>query len=152
MCFASFCSTPVQGFSNIYWGVFHTGVRTKFIFKARSFTQQFFKLTSPDRNNIITGVLDFLQPRLSFLIPILQCFLSLADEYVSIGHAETPTPKSPEVLKDFISVCTVPINFHIRDPRQMKFPPVTGMNNSVTRTTNIRQPLKSLNRLAIPIR
>jgi len=34
-------------------------------------------------------------------------------------------------------------------PSQMDFPPITGMNN-VFRPPNIRQPLKTLNRLPIP--
>jgi len=60
--------------------------------------------------------------------------------------------KTPEVLKDFILLCAVSIKFHIRYPSQTNFPPITDMRNIVTRPTNVRQPLKSLNRLAIPIR
>jgi len=147
-CFSSFGSTPVQGISNIYWRGLHIGVRTNFIFKARIFAQYFSKLTPPDRNNLITSVFEFLQPRFSFSIPVLQSFLGLTNGLVSIGHAKAPMPKAPEVLKDFICLCAVPIDFHIRYTSQTNFPPITGMRNIVTRPTKERQPLKSLNRRA----
>jgi len=89
---------------------------SKVHFQGQEFLATIFKLTPPDRNNIITGILEFLQPHLSFLISLLQCFFSLTDRFVSIGHAETPMSKTPEVLDNFISLCTVPINFHITDP------------------------------------
>ena len=53
-------STPVQGISNIYWRILYIGVRAKFIFQVRIITQEFSKLTAPDRNNLITSVSDFL--------------------------------------------------------------------------------------------
>ena len=58
-------------------------------------------------------------------------------------------PKTPYVLKDFVRLFAVPINFHIGYPSQTNFPPVTGMRN-ITRPTNVRQPLKRLNRVTIP--
>jgi len=58
-------------------------------------------------------------------------------------------PNTPELLKDFIHFFAVPINFQIMFPSQTNFPPTTGMRN-ITRPTNVRQPLKSLNRLTIP--
>jgi len=89
ICLCDFSSTPVQVISNIYWRVFNIGVRTKFIFKARIFAQQFPKHIPPDRINIITGVLDFLQPR--FVSSYLFCEFSsvFADGSVSILHAVT---------------------------------------------------------------
>jgi len=124
-------------------------VPAKFIFKTRIFGRRFYKITT-DRNNFINGILDFLQPRFSLLISVLQCFPSLTDAFVSIGHANTPMPKPYEVLKSLIRRCTVRTNFHIFDPSQMNYPPISGMNNIVTRSTNVLQPLKKLNRLAIP--
>jgi len=137
-CFASFGSTRhlvclLESFSH--------RVQAKLVLKARIFTQQFSNLTSLDRN--ITGVHSFLQPRLSFFIPFLHCFVSFTDGFVSIGHSDTHA-KSTEVLEKFLSLCTVQINFHIRDPGQMKSSPITGMSNIVTRATIVRQPLRSL--------
>jgi len=77
ICVSGFSSSPIEGISNIYWRVFNIGVRTKFIFKARIFEQQIPKLIPPDRNNIITGVLDFLLHRFSFFISILRIFHGL---------------------------------------------------------------------------
>jgi len=150
ICFISNCSTPIQIISNIYWRILQIGVRAKFILKAMTFTQQFSKLTPPDRNNLITSVFDFPQPRLCFPLTVLQSFLDFSNGFVSIGHAKTPMPKAHEVLKDFIRPFAVPINFHIMYPSQTKFPPITGMKNIVTLPSNVCQPLKSLNRLVIP--
>jgi hypothetical protein len=145
-----FGSTPVQVISNIYRKVLHIELRANFIFKVRIFAQQFSKFTFPDRNNIVTGVPDFLQPRFNFLIHVLQSFLSLADGFCSIGHAKTPITIAPELLKGSIRLSAVPINIHIMETRQMKFHHITGLNENVTRPTNVCQPLKSLNSLAIP--
>ena len=124
-------------------------MRAELIFKARIFTERFSKLTTPDRNNLISRVLDFLQPQFSFLIPVLQSFIGITDCFVSIGHSKNPTQKAPYVLKDFIRLFTEPINFHIRYHSQTNFPPITGMIN-ITRSTNIRQRLKNLYRLTNP--
>ena len=61
--FSSLGSTPVQGITNINRRFLHIGERKSSFFKARSVTQHFSKLASPDRNNIVTSVFDFLQPR-----------------------------------------------------------------------------------------
>jgi len=149
ICFCSFGSTPVQGITNIYRRILHIVLLAKFIFKARIFNQQLSKLTPPDRKNFITSVFDFLQPRFSLLIRVLQSFLGLTNWFVSIGHAKTPMPKAPLVLKRFIRLFAFPFNFHVARPSQTKLPPITGMRN-ITRRTNGRQPLKSLMRLTIP--
>ena len=120
---------PEQGIPNIYRRGFHIGVRSKFILKARICAQQFSKLATPDRNNIITSVFDFLQPRLCFLIRVLQCLICVTNGLVSIGHTKTPMPKTPKLLKHFIRIFTVTIDFHIWHPIQMNFPPITGVSN-----------------------
>ena len=149
ICFSSLGSTPVQGITNINVRVLDIGVQTKFIFKAKSVTQQFSKLAPSYRNDVVTSVFDFLQPRHSFLMPVLQCIISVADGFMAIGHAETPMPKTAQILEDLISALRVSINFYIRYPSQMDFPPITGMNN-ISSPPKIRQPLKTLNRLRIP--
>ena len=118
ICFCGFSSTPLQGISDIYKRIFHIGLRRQFIFKARFFTQHFSKLAPSDRNNFITSAFYFLQPRLSFHIPVQQCLLSVADGFVSIWHTSTPMPKAPQVLKDLIRLFSVPVNFHVLDPGQ----------------------------------
>ena len=66
---------------------------------------------------------------------------------MSIGHTSTPMPKTPKLLKDFIVVCRVPVDFHIWYPRKMNLPfPAWDIFN---RQTNIRQPLKSLNNMVV---
>jgi len=129
--------------------VLNIRVRTKFIFKARNITQYFSKFAPPDRNNIVTSFFDFLLPRHCFLVPVLQCFISVANGFRSIGHAKAPIIKTAQILKDLISVLTIHINFCIRYPSQVDFPPITSMNN-VSSPPNISQPLKTLNRLTIP--
>ena len=52
----------------------------------------------------------------------------------------------------FISLSTVPMKFYNRNPRLMNIPPITCMNHIFTRATNVRQRLKSLNRLALSSR
>ena len=90
VCFSSFVPT-----TRTRHRVYLLEVRAKLIFKARIFTQQFPKHTPPDRNNLITSVFDFLQPRLSFLIPVLQSLLGLTNGFVSIWHAKTPMRRAP---------------------------------------------------------
>jgi len=102
ICFGSFGSTPVQAIPNIYWRVLHIEMWAMFSY------------WHPQIETTSTSVLDFLQPRFSFLIHILQSFLSLTNGFMSIGHAKTHMPKPSELLKDFIRLCTVRINFHIR--------------------------------------
>jgi len=64
------------------------------IFKAMIFTRQFYNLKHTDRNNLITRVFDFLQPRLRFFISVVQSFLGLTTGFMSNGHAKTPMPKA----------------------------------------------------------
>ena len=109
-----------------------------------------FLNSHPRSKQHITSFLDFLQACHSFLKPVLLCFHSLADGFVSIGHSKTPMPKAHELLIDLVRLCTVPVNAHISEPSQINFPPITGMNNVVTRPTYVRRPLNSLNRLTIP--
>jgi hypothetical protein len=52
VCFCDLGSTPVQGISNIYWGMVYIRVRAKFILEARIIAQEFFKLASPDRKTV----------------------------------------------------------------------------------------------------
>ena len=125
-------------------------MRAKFVFKARIFTQGFSKLATPDRNILITSVFDFLQPRFSLLLPVLQYLVRVTNGFVSFVHAKIPTTKAPELLKDFVCLLTVPINFDNSHITQMNFPTITGVSNIVTSPTNVRQSLKCLNRLAIP--
>ena len=114
--------------------------------------QQFSNLATPDRNNFVTSIFDFLEPRLSLLKPVLQGHICVTNGLVVIGNIKTLVPKTPGILKDFFSLLTLPINFHIRYLRQMNFPPSTGVNNIVTCPINVSQTLKSLNILAIPMR
>jgi len=122
ICLGSFCSTPVQGIPNIYCGV-NIGLRAKFIFKARIFVQQFCKLAPSDRNNLITSVVDFLHPRFSFLIPVLQSFLSLTNVLMSIWHAKTPIPKHPSYSKRLVSA-QYPLTFTLGAPAKWTFVPL----------------------------
>ena len=108
-----------------------------------------FKLASPERNNCITSVSYFLQPRLCLLLTTHGRFVIVADGLMSIGHTLSPVPKAPYVLKDLSSLCTVPVDFHIWYPRQMNLPSITGMSIIVPSPTNIQEPLKSFNRLAM---
>ena len=124
-------------------------MRAKFIFEVPIVAQVFTKLTPPDRNNLITRVSDFLQPRLSLLIPIQQRSFSVTNGLMSIGHTWTPVPKSPKLLKDFILLSTEPVKFHIWYPRQKYLPPINSMSNIASRSTNLRQLLKGFNRLAV---
>ena len=101
---------------------------SKVHFEGRIVTQEFFKLAPPDRNNCITSVSYFLQPRLCLLIPNQQSFVSVADGLMSIGHTLTPVPKTTQVLKDFSSLITVDVDFYIWYSRQINlsgepFPP-----------------------------
>ena len=132
-----------------YCWVLHIGVRGKFSFKTTIFAQQFSKLTPSDGNYLINGFLDFLQPHFSFPIPVLQIFLCCRWVLCRLGM-QTLILKAPEILENSISLCTVRIDFNIRDSSQMKFAHITGMNNIVTRPTNERQPFKYFNGLTIP--
>ena len=67
--------------------------------------------------------------------------------YVDWGY--DTLAKTPQVHKDSICLCTVPVDFHIRYPRQMNLHYICGMNNIGPSPTNVRQPLKSINRLAV---
>ena len=58
-------------------------------------------------------------------------------------------PKAPDVLKNVIRFWIETVNFHIRYHSQMNFPRITGVSNIVTRPTNVHQPFKSLNSLAV---
>jgi hypothetical protein len=53
----------------------------------------------------------------------LRSFISVAYGFVSIGHTLTPVPKTPYVLKDFPSLRTVPVYFHIWYPGKWTSPP-----------------------------
>lgn len=90
---------PGQGNPNINRRVLQMEMRTESIFEAWIFAQQFYKLTHPDRNNILTCISDFLQLRHCFFIPSQQCFFSVANWVVSIGHTRTPMPKHPRYSK-----------------------------------------------------
>jgi len=68
---------------------------------------------------------------------------------VSIGYARTLMPEATQLLKHLLCLCRVPINFYNWYPGQMYLPSISGMNYIVPRLTNIRQPLKSFNRLAV---
>jgi len=111
VCFCGLGSIPVKGISNIYWRMLHIGVRAKFILEARIITQEFFKLSPPDRNNCITSVSYFLQPRLCLLIQTQQSFVSVADELMSIGHTLTHVPKKPKYSKTSLVSAQYPSTF-----------------------------------------
>jgi hypothetical protein len=146
ICFGSFGSTPVQSISNIYLIIFHIGLRAKLIFKARVFAQQFCKCAPPDRNNLITGVPNFLQPPFSFLISFPQSFLSITNGFVSIWHVDTHA-KSTRGIKRLHSSLRSTIKIHITYPSQMNFPPITSASKIVKRQTNVRWSLKIINSL-----
>ena len=138
ICFDSFGSTPVQSISNIYLIIFHIGLGAKLIFKARVFAQQFCKSAPPDRNNLITGVPNFLQPPFSFL--------SITNGFVSIWHVDTHA-KSTRGIKRLHSSLRSTIKIHITYPSQMNFPPITSASKIVKRQTNVRWSLKIINSL-----
>ena len=78
------------------------------------------------RNNHITSVIDFLQPRFCLLIPTQQNLLSVANGLRSSKHTSSPMPKTAEISKDFISVCKLHVDFHIRTRGKCKSLPFTA--------------------------
>ena len=81
VCFRGLGSTPVQGISNIYWKMLYIGVRANLMLEATIVTQEFFILAHPDRNNCITSVSYFVQPRklssVSSVLPMGICRLGI---------------------------------------------------------------------------
>jgi len=71
---------------------------------------------------------------------------------MSIGHTSTPMLKTPKVLKFFIVLCTVPVDFHIWYTRQMKLLSISGMSNIVPRQTNYASNLRASTDWWSPIR
>jgi len=102
-------------------------------FEVRIVIYEISKLAHPDRNNVITSVAYFLRPLLSLHVPAQQNFFSVADGLMLIGHTLTPVSKKSKVLRDFPRLCTVPVDYYIWYPRQMKSPSSTGMSNIVPR-------------------
>ena len=104
-------------------------------------------LPPPQRNKLTTSVFNYLQPRLSVLIPDQHSSFSVADGLMYIEHKSTAIPKTPKILKDFHRVCTEPVDLDIWYPRQVILPTISSMTNIVPRLSNVRQQFKSFNRL-----
>jgi len=88
VCFRGLVSSPVKGISNnLLESSLHRGA-TKFIFDDWIVTQEFSKRNPPDRNNFVTSVSYFLQPRMGLLIPIyfLHCCRWTYNDW---GHIDT---------------------------------------------------------------
>lgn len=118
----------------------------QFIFNVWILTQEVSNLATPHRNNLIIIVSYFLQPRLGSLIPAWQSSFSVPDGLISIRIKRTPMPKASAILKDLTALCTIPVDFHICYSSKMNLPPYPQWE-TVSRPTNVRQPLKIFNRL-----
>jgi len=60
-----------------------------------------------------------------------------------------PCQKHPRYSKTSLVSAQYPSSFTLGTPGKWDLPSITSMNNIVSRPTNVRQPLKGLNRLAI---
>jgi hypothetical protein len=69
-----------------------------------------------------------------------QCYKWVCDGWAYMDTRD----KTPEIFKDLIRVCTIPINFQVMYPCHMYLQSITGTSKIVPRPTNKRQSIEGL--------
>jgi len=126
----------------------YIGVLTKLIFRVRIVTQVFSKWAPPARNNIITNVNYFLQPLLCLIIPTSGVFSVLPMGLCRLRIHWHPAQKQPRYSETSPISAKYPSTFTLGTPDKWNTW-ISGRNNIVPRPTNVHQPLKCFNKLAI---